>query len=163
MLQYEVSQFEPLPRTIQPHPDWGEFFGYDSGFCIRLTEKYFMSVFLDRRLTGGSDCDRFLLIQEPESVVAHCVSCVGEFWQVRAEPTAPGGLGLVVYTNKGKALAAGEARIEEGELEFTLKTLYEGMTNKIKITYETNVKITTKPGGEPEYTGTVGVKVEDSR
>jgi hypothetical protein len=147
MHEFNISEVEPLSEQIPTDPNWGEFFGHDSGFCVRLTGKYFMSVFIDRRLTLGTDADRFLLINTPEQIVAHCVSCVGELWQVRAEPTAPGKVGMVIYTSKGKALAAGEGSIEEGGIiNYTVKTLYPGMTNRPKVEIEGKGKITSKGG-----------------
>lgn len=157
---YKIDEFEPLSREIPADSDWGEHFSNDVGFTIRLDEKYFMSVFLDKRLIQK---EKFLLIQEPEHIVARCISCVGEIWEVRAEMTGPESAGIVIYTHRGKALAAGALSLAEDEISYSAKTLYEGITNGIKFDYKVEGKVKTGSDGNEVYTGTISVTVSDKR
>ena len=71
---------------------------------------------------------------------------------------------MIVYTQKGKAIAAGQGRMTgRGQLSGHIETLYPGIRNAIKVTVSTDFKTDVKPGQtEPEYTVTVSVKAEGS-
>jgi hypothetical protein len=159
MKTYEISKAEQLPATNPPDVAWGNHFDAECGFAVRLTEKYVMSVFVDRRLGSKGELEGIGFVKGPEQVIAHCISCVGEQWEVRAEPVE-GGLGLVIYTSKGKALAAGEWRYEGANGAFFMKNLYAGITNKLSL-----VGIDVKGGvaGNGDWYVYGAVAVSDSR
>lgn len=158
MKTYRISKAERLAETTAPDPAWGRFYDSACGFSVRLTKNYVMSVFVDRRLVRNHDSRKVTFVKRPEQVIARCISCVGEKWAVRAEPI-DGGLGLVVYTSKGKALAAGEWRYEGTKGTFFIKNLYAGITNKLSI-----VGIEVKGGvGDGDWFVYGAVAVSDSR
>lgn len=68
------------------------------------------------------------------AIVAHCISCVGEDWEVHSEPVRRAKTGLIVYTAKDKAIATGTGRLDKrNNFLFSLATLYHGITNKMAI------------------------------
>ena len=81
-----------------------------------------------------------------DHVIARCISCVGEVWELRSEPIAEG-LGLTMYTSKGKAIAAGVGKIDSRGITCKLNTLYPGITNRTTITF--GITVTPPNPDEP--------------
>jgi hypothetical protein len=89
--------------------------------------------------------------------VAYCISCLGAEWSIHIEPTDEDTVGVIVYTSKGKALAAGTGEVlENGDLTFRVATLYEGITQAGNLSYEVNAKYDSQGnwqvGGAVKYT-----------
>lgn len=149
----------PIPQDVQARAEWGHSFSGTSGFAFVIHKKYWMSVFIRRELLSRKLTERLKIISE-ENVIAHCVSCKGEDWEVRAEPTDKGRAGFIVYTAKGKPIGSGELEVgSDSLLQFSSKALYPGITNKISFDYTIGGKATNTGGWEI----TASVKVSDSR
>ena len=135
-LTAKLEKTFPIPEGVKPKQTWGRFFDSGTGFSLRLPKGYSMSVFVDHRLKLG-DQDRLTKYLSRDQIVARCLSCVGESWELHSEPTGPSAVGLVMYTGKGKALAAGTGQVvKNGDISFSLSTLYEGITNRAKVSYK---------------------------
>ena len=154
----------PINETVETregvHPDtkikseWGEFFDYTSGFCIPFKGGTYASVLVDSRFTEGNYNQRCEFMCRPR-LFAHIVQCSGKVWEIKTEPTGENIFGLIIYTQRGKALAAGTGKIQhDGQMDFSIKTLYPGITNSIKLEYE--AKGTLK--SDNTYEATVSVK-----
>ncbi|GHH41553.1 hypothetical protein [Lentzea cavernae] len=156
----ELTSTDHIPPDIDPPESWGDGFDRREGFALRILDKYWMSVFVERSFSAGPADQRKNLLSRVDGVLARCISCVGEEWEVRSEPTSANRVGLVVYTAKGKALAAGTGMLSgAGSFHFHLDTLYDGMTNSSGVEY--HVEGSASSTGEWEVTA--GVSVEDPR
>jgi hypothetical protein len=148
----KLRDAKPIPHDVEPKPSWGRFFNRSFGFSISPFKRYTMSVFVDSRLKDGNARKNLAFLQK-EQVVARCISCVGEVWELRSEPIAEG-LGLTMYTAKGKAIAAGVAKAGPRSIMCKLNTLYPGITNATKTTYGLSTSYNTL-NGSWTITGTV--------
>jgi hypothetical protein len=158
--KYVLSRVRPIPPDVQPNPQWGPDFDNSSGFTLDVGEKYSMSVFVDRKLKPGNHDTLAKYFSEPDRLLAHCISCVGEEWTVYTESTETDEFGLLVYTARGKALAAGTGWIApNGEMSSTVSTLYRGITQRIGVDYTA----TAGYNSQGQWTVTGGVKVSDPR
>ncbi|HMI98997.1 MAG TPA: hypothetical protein VK488_04095 [Gaiellaceae bacterium] len=159
-MKTKLGEPHPIPSDIRPRKGWGASFNREAGFAVRVL-KYSMSVFVHRRLASRSRSQRATALGRQDAVLAHCISCVGEEWEIRSEPTDSNAVGLVAYTAKGKAIAAGTGKLDRaGNFSFDLQTLYPGMTNAIsKIDY----KVEGKGNSDGSWSVTGSVTVSDSR
>jgi len=140
-LSARLTRTYPIPEDVKPKRTWGKFFDRSSGFSLRLPKTYWLSVFVDRRFMVGTYKRRTAFLSR-DRVVAHCVSCVGEVWELRTERTGPHRIGAVMYTDRGKAIAAGTGEVlRDGTVRGKISTLYPGMTNRAKVKYECSVEI----------------------
>ena len=142
-MQLDLKEVFPLPSKPEPREGWGRNFGGDSGFSLRLPKDYSMSVFLDRRIAEKDYAKRADYFRT-DQVLARMLTCVGEEWELHTEPIGRDEVGVVIYTHKGKALAAGSGQLQkDGTFRFTVKTLYKGITDgtRTKYEYECEVKM----------------------
>ena len=137
-MAYKISRVNTayeIPTDIEPQKEWGPSFSRLNGFAIQVHKKYWMSVFINADLFHPKLAERRAILQRQEGVIAHCISCVGEDWEVRSEPITKGA-GFIVYTAKGKPIGRGIANLNKGgNLQFTAETLYPGITNSFKIEF----------------------------
>ncbi len=154
-----ISKSYPIPEDVKPARNWGEQFSKEHGFAVKVHNKYWMSIFVTRELDEPRAAAQRRALANP-GIVAHCISCVGETWDVHSEPTDKSTAGLIVYTAKGKALAAGEMWVDRfGKAKFSLATLYPGITNAVTIDYKVEGERTSDGG----WKVTGSVTVSDSR
>ena len=106
-MAYKISRTKkalPIPDDVKAKDKWGPSFSRESGFAFTIHKKYWMSIFLHSDLTSQKITAKRKALSA-EGVIAHCISCVGEDWEVRAEPTEEGAAGFIVFTAKGKPVA----------------------------------------------------------
>lgn len=153
-----ITKAHPIPEDIQASRKWGSGFSREHGFAIQIHKKYWMSIFVHSDLLSAKAAERRAFVDR-EGVIAHCISCVGEDWEVRSEPIDKAKAGLIVYTAKGKAIGRGIIFLNKvGEPEFTSESLYPGITNAVKLEYKLEGK--AKNNG---WEVTASVTVSDSR
>jgi hypothetical protein len=154
-----ITKAYAIPADIKPRATWGRNFTPDRGFAVKVHNKYWMSIFVDQRL-AATDVKQRRMTLAKGGILGHCVSCVGENWDVHAEPVGEGKAGLIVYTAKGKAIAAGTATLDKsGTILFKVATLYRGITNAVKLEY----KIEGKGNSDGSWSVTGSVTVSDQR
>jgi hypothetical protein len=159
ILQVKIKEAHPIPADVKPSGQWPGNFNSSAGFSLNIGNKYSLSVFVLPELVKGTREQRSAILSG-EGTMAHCISCVGEEWNLQSEPTGPDAVGLIMYTAKGKALASGTGRLERnGAITFSISTLYKGMTNVAPIEYSVQGKVTS----DGKYEVTVGAKVSDPR
>jgi hypothetical protein len=162
MMAYKTSRTRkalPIPQGVKTGSKWGPSFSRDSGFAFVIHKKYWMSVFIHGDLTAAAQ-SRKKKILATEGVIAHCISCVGEDWEVRSEPTDSSRAGFIVYTAKGKPVGSGEIAVDDaGTLSFSSHALYPGITNAVKFDY----KIEGKGKSDGSWEVGASVTVSDSR
>lgn len=131
-----LTKTASIPATVKPKRSWGKYFGAETGFSLNFPQGNSISAFFDRRLKLG-DSQQLSTYLGKDQIVAHCLSCLGEDWEVHSESTGPGESGIVVYTSKGKAIAAGTAKVlKNGTVRFSVATLYNGMTDHGTIEFK---------------------------
>jgi hypothetical protein len=141
-LKAELNEIFPLPNKPEPKRSWGRDFTRESGFSLRLPKDYSMSVFIDRQWTTDQDYPKRADYLKREQVLMRMLTCVGEEWELRTEPTGRDEFGLVIYTHKGKAIAAGSGNLQQdGGVHFSFRTLYKGITDgRTKYEFEGTFK-----------------------
>jgi hypothetical protein len=81
---------------------------------------------------------RFL---EKPRILAHCRSTLGHEWVIHSEPLDGNRIGLVIYTARGKAIAAGTGTIQtNGAFRAAVSTLYDGITNRCRCKFTVHAK-----------------------
>ena len=159
ILRARITKALPIQEDTKPRSRWAGDFDSSSGFSVNIGKKYSLSVFVLPELVQGKREQRSKILSR-QGVVAHCISCVGEEWDLHCEPTGPDRVGLIMYTAKGKAMAAGTGRLDRtGAVAFSLSTLYSGMTYVAPVEYTVAGKVTSD--GKWEVSGSV--KVADPR
>src|SRR5437867_1687394 len=104
LVQTKVEGAHPIPDDVMPKSEWGPAFDRDAGFAVQALGKYWMSIFVHRHLASPFHKSRSEALQRSEEVIARCISCVDEEWEIRSEPIGGNEFGLVAYTEKGKAI-----------------------------------------------------------
>ena len=159
-VQTTVRKFNSVHPKTRISRRFGKFLDRTSGYSIKLSRRYGATVLIDRRLTHGKPESLETFISRPRTL-ARVLPCTGRPWEVKTEPLGPKTFGIIVYTSRGKAIAAGTGRVlARGEVRYAVETLYDNITNKVKITFSAEGKIKTDVNGNETYEGTVGVKAE---
>ena len=147
-----IARSADLPSNARPKAEWGKQFSSDSGFSIPLEGDNTPLVFLDKRLLSGDE-KQIRKLASRDFVGGHVITCEKKEWVLRCEPTNENEIGVIAYTEKGKAILAGIITLQEkGAWKFSLKTLYPRISNKKK--HSTSVK------GEVDSDGKGKVTVE---
>ena len=137
----------------QSRAEWGKTFADTSGFSFALTPKHSMAVFVDRRLLSEGGAGRAQFLSRPQ-LIAHCISTLGHDWVIHSEPLGGKTFGMIVYTSRGKALAAGTGRVDaRGTMHARVRTLYDGITNSCKCKFHAYAKVSS--GGKWAVGGVV--------
>lgn len=161
-MAYKISRTKkahPIPDDVKARDKWGSSFTRESGFSFIIHKKYWMSIFLRTDLTSKKITEKQSALST-EGVIAHCISCVGEDWEVRAEPTEKATAGFIVYTAKGKPVGSGVITLDKtGGLNFSSQALYPSITNALKFDY----KIEGKGNSDGSWSIGASVTVSDSR
>jgi hypothetical protein len=156
-----ITRTQRIPDDVLPEKKWGKTFKRESGFALKVL-KYWMSVFIDERLTAFNP-EYLKELYSTEATPAHLVSCVGERWNVVTEPIGKKQLGIIIYTASGKALASGTAELlNSQEIHLQFSTLYPNITNATKLTIGGKATIKQTPAGT-EYGAEVTASVEFPR
>lgn len=155
-----VKKFDRVHPRTRISRSFGKFLDRKSGYSIKLSNKFGATVLIDSRLTHGKPGQLAKFMSRPRTL-ARVLPCTGRPWEVKTEPLGPKTFGIIVYTSRGKAIAAGTGTIlARGEVKYSVSTLYDDITNRVKITFSAQGKIKTDVNGNETYEGTVGVKAE---
>ena len=131
-----MSDSAPLNEDAKAELSWGRNFLPRFGFSLPIDQETVVEGFLHTALSDIGSSKAYRLLAKP-NVIAHLITCEGDYWEIRSEPIGEKEYGLTAYTDYGKAILAGTAIQNQSDgLSFNLSTLYPNITNAKKQSIE---------------------------
>jgi hypothetical protein len=150
-----VRGTSPIPAEVKLKKSLGRHFGHEWGVAFRLPRGELASVFLDKGLSTGNH-RTIMKVLGRASIAGYVVTCENKMWRIEVEPISAREFGIIIYTQRGKALIAGTGKVTKaGKWRASFKTLYPGIRNSRRVTVQGGVRGGTGQATYGEVSGTL--------